>query len=208
MALMNIYLDEIRKELYKNIRNQIELQNKIADLTKGNLVVKKRYNEEYFYLSYRDNNTVKTDYLGKLNNKQITKIEKEIEKRKSIKAELSKLRQEDHELRKIILAINRKAFIKSVYDVMDIIVLVRPLLISCKAKEAYLFGSYARGERSDKSDINLEIIGSNKAKEDLEEKLEKLTNKSVNILFGEDKISDSLRDRIDDEKLLIYVGNN
>ena len=89
---------------------------------------------------------------------------------------------------------------------MDLIVLTRPVLNWSKAKEVYLFGSYARGEMNEESDINIEIIGSNKSKEEIEYKLEKITNKVCNVLFAEEKISNKFRQEIDEEKFLIYGG--
>lgn len=208
MFLMKLYSDDLKRDLYKNIRKQIEIQNDMLDLKKGNLVVKKRYNEEYFYLSYRDNNTVKTDYLGKLNSKEITKIKKELDERKKLKEELKNLREEENELRKIILAVNRRALIKNVYGVMDLIVLIRPILVWSKAKEAYLFGSYARGEMNETSDINIELVECRKEKKIVEEKISKATNKVVNVLFNEEYINPALRETIEEEKLLIYSGTN
>lgn len=204
MCLMNIYLDVIRKELYKNIRNQIELQNNLTDFKKGRLVVKKRYNEEYYYLSYRQDNKVKTDYLGKLSQEEVDRYQKENEERNYIKTKLKELSKEEDELRRLILAVNKKALIKNVYDVMDLIVVLRPILIYSKAKEAYLFGSYARGEMNETSDINIELVGCKKDKKEIEAKIEKITGKVTNVLYNEEKIDLMVRETIDDEKILIY----
>lgn len=205
---MHLYIDDLKKELYTNIRDQIEIQNKIVDLRKGNLIIKTRYNEEYYYLSYRDHNKVKTDYLGKLNYNQVIKIKNELEKRKALKQDLKDLMVEERQLRRLILAIDRKALIKKIYNVMDIIVIIRPILLWSKAKEAYLFGSYANGRMNESSDINIVLVDSNKDKQIIESKLEKLTNKTVNIIYNDDRISDKLRRNIEEEKLLIYWNTN
>ena len=45
------------------------------------------------------------------------------------------------------------------YTVDNIKSLVKPLLIKYSAKEAILFGSYARGEATEESDIDIMVLG-------------------------------------------------
>lgn len=205
---MNLHIENLKSDLYKNVRRQIEIQNSIVDCIKGSLITKRRYNEDYYYLSYRDFDKIKTDYLGKLSSEEVERIRNEIENRRVLKEELKELKQEELELRRIINAVNSKALIKRVYDVMDIIVLIRPVIVWSKAKEVYLFGSYARGGMNERSDINLEFVGSTRNKEEIETKIAKITNKNVNILFSNENIDEETRATIDEEKFLIYGGIN
>ena len=208
IRVMKQYFDDLKNELYKNVRKQIELQNNILDLPKGNLIIKRRYYEDYYYLSYRENKKVKTDYLGKLSEKEIAKIQEGTLKRKELKNELKKYKEEEANLRKIIKAINSKGLMKNVYNIMDLIVLLRPTFVWAKAKEAYLFGSYARGNMNEDSDINILVVGSDKDASEIEAKLEKATAKVVNVLVNEDNIVEDFDEDIEEEKLLIYGGIN
>lgn len=203
---MSKYVNEIKKDLYDNVEKQISLGNKLLDYRKGTLVLKKRNNEEYYYLSYRDRNKVKTDYLGKLDKKDVARIKSEIEESLKIKNTLKSLRAEEESLRKFLKAIDPDSLKEDVYEVIDIIVIIRPILKAFGIKEAYLFGSYARDEANTYSDINLLIDHNNGSIEELIKRLEKATDKSIDILTSQTVVPSNIRENIDDEKILIYGG--
>ena len=48
---------------------------------------------------------------------------------------------------------------KRILSLEDIVTLVRPLAERYNAKELYLFGSYARGEADENSDLDFLVIG-------------------------------------------------
>lgn len=205
-VFVEIYVKEIVKDLYKNVENQIKLGNSLQSYRKGTIVLKRRNNVEYYYLSYRDKNRVKTDYLGKLEDKDIKKIKKELDQGINIRNKLKELRNEEEKLRKIINAIDRDALKKEIYEVIDLIVLIRPILKSFSLNEVYLFGSCARGDANPNSDINLLIYKTNKSIDDLIKKLEKATKKNIDIVTSGSRIPPEIMENIEEEKILIYAG--
>ena len=69
----------------------------------------------------------------------------------------------------------------SVFTMENIVAMVRPLADKYRVKEIYLFGSYARGEADENSDLDFLVFGGEKFKrtmifalaEDLREVLKK-----------------------------------
>lgn len=74
---------------------------------------------------------------------------------------------------------------KRILSLEDIVTLVRPLAERYNAKELYLFGSYARGEADENSDLDFLVIGGDKFKLTnvfaLGEELREASQKKVDI---------------------------
>ncbi|WP_029545191.1 nucleotidyltransferase domain-containing protein [Selenomonas sp. AB3002] len=74
---------------------------------------------------------------------------------------------------------------KRILSLEDIVTLVRPLAERYNAKELYLFGSYARGEADENSDLDFLVIGGDKFKLTnvfaLGEELREASQKNVDI---------------------------
>jgi len=96
---------------------------------------------------------------------------------------------------------------KQIYTLAEIKNIVAPIAESHGVEKVYLFGSYARGEATENSDIDI-WIESGKIKtlfalggfySDLEEKF----NKKIDIAT-EDSISENFYNYIKDEELIIY----
>lgn len=204
---MAIYIEDLISELYQNITDQIEYENKLLDYRHGSLVIKTRRKEEYYYLTYRSGKKVKTDYLGKLTKPNLTKIKKELEEAKEIKIKLKKLQKSESEIRRLIKAVDKNYLIKNIYEVMDIIVIIRPILKEFKLGKVYLYGSYARGNSDENSDINIYCDKPEKPIRELINKIEKETNKKVNVVTTSSKIPESILKEINNHKILIYRGN-
>lgn len=203
---MAAYIEELVQDLYENVNNQIMLGNKLQDFRKGSLVTKKRRNEYYYYLSYRVGKKVITDYLGKLNKANIKKISSEINEGLKIKNELKSLQEEENNIRKLIKAIDKKYLQKDVYEIMDIIVIIRPILKAFGIKKAYLYGDYATDEQTEESEIRLICNKPNKPTKELALKLKKETNKDIVILISDSKRDEAYIEEIEDEKIFIYGG--
>ena len=203
---MPIYIEELIKDLYINIKKQINLSNELQDYRKGSLVIKKRNNLNYYYLSYRTKDKVKSDYLGKLSLEDVEKIQRELNEASLIREKLKNLQNEEQEIRRIIKAVDKKALIKDKYEIIDIIAIIRPILKEFGVKEAYIYGSYAEGNATELSDINFEIDKCNKTIKELIFKLQKATNKQVDVIEFVTEMPIDVRQRIDDQKILIYDG--
>lgn len=204
--VMAIYVEELKKDLYTNIEKQISLGNKLLDYRKGTLVLKRRNGIEYYYLSYRDKNKVKTDYLGKLTEKEINSITKEIEDGLKIKKNIKSLQEEEKEIRHLLKAINRKALVKDIYEVIDIIAIIRPILKAYSVNEAYLYGDYSLGNVDEYSSVDLAIDGANKSVSELKNKLEKELEKEVVVITPSTQLPVRELEQIEEEKILIYGG--
>ena len=75
--------------------------------------------------------------------------------------------------------------------------------------EAYLFGSYARGEQSDASDVDLVVIldkplGFKRAK--LHDELERRLGLPVDIVFGESQLFEPIRVAYEHDKVAVYAA--
>ena len=83
---------------------------------------------------------------------------------------------------------------KSIYTIKEIKTIIKPILNKYGINEIYLFGSYARGEAKESSDIDIYCNKGNiKTFIDqglLEDELEKALNKKVDIVFDSSYIGD------------------
>lgn len=78
MAVLKEMFKEEKGRLFKMKKFYME---KIHELPKGSILYKKRGNNKYPYLVYREGNKVKTDYLGN-NGNDLKELELKIKKRK------------------------------------------------------------------------------------------------------------------------------
>ncbi|MCK5156548.1 MAG: hypothetical protein KAQ69_08975 [Spirochaetales bacterium] len=91
----------IDKELSRNIKMLHFYENEIKSLPKGNISIKKVNSNSYYYLKYRKDTKIITDYIGK-DKLHIKPIEEQIEKRKHYQKMLSALLKEQKEIKRII----------------------------------------------------------------------------------------------------------
>lgn len=89
---------------------------------------------------------------------------------------------------------------KSIYTIKEIKTIIKPILNKYGITEIYLFGSYARGEAKESSDIDIYCNKGNvKSFIDqglLEDELEKALNKKVDIVFDSSYIDDYFKMKI------------
>jgi len=80
---------------------------------------------------------------------------------------------------------------KRIYTIEEIKELTRNIFEKYRIKKAYIFGSYARGEATEKSDIDIMIFGKNSDIKTLlnlaafENELEEVLKKNVDVVFEE-----------------------
>ena len=78
-----------------------------------------------------------------------------------------------------------------IYTFEEIQLIVKPIFEKYKIEKAYLFGSYARKEATEKSDIDIMIVKENSNiitllnLAEFEEELEKALNKKIDIIIKE-----------------------
>lgn len=91
----------IDKELSRNLKMLNFYENEIKALPKGNISIKKVNSNSYYYLKYRRDTKIITDYIGK-DIVQIKSIEEQIIKRKHYQKMVSALLKEQKEIKRII----------------------------------------------------------------------------------------------------------
>lgn len=85
-----------------------------------------------------------------------------------------------------------------IYTFDEIKQVIKPVLEKYNIKKAYLFGSYARGEATEKSDIDIMIVKENSSITTLlnlaefEEELEKALKKKVDVIIEETYTDDTV----------------
>lgn len=89
---------------------------------------------------------------------------------------------------------------KSIYTIKEIKTIIKPILNKYGITEIYLFGSYARGEAKESSDIDIYCNKGNVKtfinQGLLEDELEKALNKKVDIVFDSSYIDDYFKMKI------------
>ena len=93
----------------------------------------------------------------------------------------------------------------SVYTIKEIKSIIKPILNKYGITDIYLFGSYARGEAKDSSDIDIYCNQGNiKTLIDqglLEDELESSLNKKVDIIFDSSYIDDYFKQQIKEDMI-------
>ena len=97
MLIKNIVLEEKKR----NTEMIAAYEKALESLPKGNLSVKKVGNNKYYYLKYRNDKKIITDYIGKAAGK-IKYIAEQIKRRKHYEAMLAELNKENKVILKII----------------------------------------------------------------------------------------------------------
>ncbi len=97
---------------------------------------------------------------------------------------------------------------KTVFTIKDIISLVKPIAEKYKVNEIYLFGSYARGEADENSDLDFLVFGGEEFKLTmifvLAEELREILKKDVDVFeINEINKDSNFYDRIMRERLFI-----
>lgn len=93
---------ELRVRLNNNLLRQKEIEKSIEFLPKGHINILYRNNKGYYYLTYREGQKVKNDYLGPEGKTDLNKTMNRLQKRKVIEEELIELKKEEKKLKKLI----------------------------------------------------------------------------------------------------------
>lgn len=108
---MEQIIKDIETRLQNNLDQQNSLNQKIALLPKGHINVLYRNNKGYYYLTYRDKDKIKNQYLGPVGKCDLSDIMNQLTQRDKLTKELKHLKEQEKELRKI-LGKNKKNAIK------------------------------------------------------------------------------------------------
>lgn len=97
MLIKSVVLEEQKRNMEMITTYEKELES----LPKGNLSIKKIGNNEYYYLKYRNDKKIITDYIGK-DKEKIAQIKEQIKRRKHYENMLSALMKEQKTISKIL----------------------------------------------------------------------------------------------------------
>ncbi|RKX83138.1 MAG: hypothetical protein DRP58_09250 [Spirochaetes bacterium] len=101
---MSVIYDVIKEE-YNRLNSLIELYDKkIAESLKGSLSLKKRGNNAYYYLAYRENKRIIFHYIGKEGSPQVQDYAGKIEARHKYEEMRKKSKENLKEIRKLLRA--------------------------------------------------------------------------------------------------------
>ena len=99
---MSIVFDVLQEELDR-LKNLYKIYTKkIQVLPKGSISLKKRYNNIYLYLAFRNGYKVKFKYIGKKDSQAASAIAEKVKQRKELEMKIKKIRQEIKRLQKAI----------------------------------------------------------------------------------------------------------
>ena len=101
---MSVIYDVIKEE-NSRLESLMDLYDKkIAESLKGSLSLKKRGNNAYYYLAYRENKRVIFHYVGKEGSPQVQDYAVKIEKRHKYEEMRKKSKENLKEIRKLLRA--------------------------------------------------------------------------------------------------------
>jgi len=89
----------LREELENSLRMQERYEEELARLPRGSLVKRVIKGNEYYYLVYREDGKVHSDYKGKPSPEEIAEYAAAKEKRAQYRRQLSKLKKQIRFLR-------------------------------------------------------------------------------------------------------------
>ena len=90
MAIVFDVLEEERQRL-QSLKQLYEKQ--IAELPRGSLSRKKRWNKEYVYRAFRESGRVKFEYVGPVGSEAAEEIGAQIKRRRGLEDKLKKVRE-------------------------------------------------------------------------------------------------------------------
>ncbi len=81
---MAVVFDILKKERKRLLELSAQYEREIAQLPKGSISRKRRWNREYCYLAYREAGKVKFDYVGAVESEAAGNVAAKIERRKQL----------------------------------------------------------------------------------------------------------------------------
>lgn len=95
----------LRAERDRLDTRRAEISEKIDALPKGSFSVKRRWNQHYVYLAYREGEKVKFDYVGKAGLQHVEELRRRLANRDQLLGQLRQIKQELSEVDRLIYPI-------------------------------------------------------------------------------------------------------
>lgn len=93
---------ELEERLKKNLNRQNEIEKSMDFLPRGHINTLYRNNKGYYYLTYREGNKIKNEYLGPEGKTDLNKTIEKLHERQVVKEELKELKKEEIKLNKLL----------------------------------------------------------------------------------------------------------
>ena len=100
---MNDIVFELKTRLQNNQDRQKEIEKSIQFFPKGHINTLYRNGKGYYYLTYREGNKIRNEYLGPEGKTDLNKTINRLRERKVYDAELKELKKEEKTLKKILV---------------------------------------------------------------------------------------------------------
>lgn len=97
-VVKSILQEELRR--VKSLQKQYE--EKIAQCPPGYLLERRRQGIKYYYLSYRDGDQIKQDYLGRLSTDEVKHYKEQMKLKKQLRQHLKETKQNIRYLEKLL----------------------------------------------------------------------------------------------------------
>lgn len=97
-VVKSVLQEELKR--VKSLRKKYE--EKLARLPPGYLLKRGSPGREYYYLSYRDGEKIKQDYLGKLSKDEVRKYKEQMKLKKQIRQQIKEVKQNIRYLERLL----------------------------------------------------------------------------------------------------------
>lgn len=82
----------LQEELERSLSLKEKYERKLEEYPQGYLLERKMGNKNYYYLSYRDGERIRQEYLGPLSPEEIKKYKDRIKDKKNLKKQLAEVK--------------------------------------------------------------------------------------------------------------------
>ena len=99
---MEEVIKEIENRLEDNLKQQENISQEMTLLPKGHINVLYRKEKGYYYLTYREKDKIKNQYLGPVGKCDLSNIMEKLAQRDKLNKELKYLKEKEKEYRKVL----------------------------------------------------------------------------------------------------------
>lgn len=92
----------LKEELQRVKALKKQYEGKIAQCPPGYLLERKKQGQKYYYLSYREGERIRQEYLGKLSDKELKDYQNKMKLKKLLRQQLKEVKDNIRYLEKII----------------------------------------------------------------------------------------------------------
>ena len=96
--------DVLREELDNSLQMKKNYERSLAELPKGSLVRREIKGHDYYYLVYRQDGQVKSDYRGKVSEDEIAEYNRVKQQRSRYRSHLSEVNKQIRFIKKVLHA--------------------------------------------------------------------------------------------------------